>query len=188
MPLSLTLLGANLFDLTQASAWAQSLFDFVRIHSAWAPAVVFALAFAESLAVVSLFVPATFLLVGIGGLIGASDLEFWPVWLGAAAGAALGDWVSYWIGFKLKYRARRIWPLSRDPTRYDRGERFFRRWGVWSVFIGRFFGPLRALVPLIAGMFRMPLFPFQMANVASAMVWAFVLLAPSFAAMQVLQY
>jgi membrane protein DedA with SNARE-associated domain len=179
MPLSLTLLGANLFDLTQSSAWAQPLFDFVRMHGAWAPAVVFALAFAESLAVVSLFVPATFLLVGIGGLVGASDLEFWQVWLGATAGAALGDWVSYWIGFKLEHTARRTWPLARYPDLYD---------GVWSVFIGRFFGPLRALVPLIAGVFRMPLFPFQMANVASAMVWAFVLLAPSFAAMQVLQY
>ena len=75
------------------------LLDFVRTHQGRAPLIVGPLAFAESLAVVSLIVPSTVLLLGIGGLIGASGLEFWPTWLGAAVGAILGDWLSYAIGF-----------------------------------------------------------------------------------------
>jgi len=71
-----------------------------------------------------------------------------------------------------------VWPLSRHPQMVERGHSFFMRWGAWGIFIGRFFGPLRAVVPLIAGIFAMPQFLFQMANIASAMVWAFVLLAP----------
>jgi membrane protein DedA with SNARE-associated domain len=51
-----------------------------------------------------------------------------------------------------------------------------KRWGVLAIFIGRFFGPLRASVPLVAGIFRMPFWPFQVANFASAFVWAAVLL------------
>jgi membrane protein DedA with SNARE-associated domain len=45
-----------------------------------------------------------------------------------------------------------------------------------AIFIGRFFGPLRASVPLVAGIFRMHYWPFQIVNFTSALVWAFVLL------------
>jgi membrane protein DedA with SNARE-associated domain len=45
-----------------------------------------------------------------------------------------------------------------------------------GIFIGRFFGPLRAAVPLIAGIFEMPYWRFQLANFSSAFVWAAVLL------------
>jgi membrane protein DedA with SNARE-associated domain len=161
--------------------------EFVKAHQAWAPFIVAFLAFGESFAVISVVFPATFLMVAIGGLIGASDIAFWPVWAGAAAGASLGDWISYWIGYKLKDTARNIWPLSTHPQMLERGERFFFRYGVWSIFLGRFFGPLRAVVPLVAGMFAMPSLPFQLANVTSAMVWAFVLLAPGFAAFKMMQ-
>lgn len=166
----------------------RQIVDFVKTHQAWAPVIVFLLAFGESLAVIGLFVPATFALVGIGALLGASDIDFWKVWTGAALGAGLGDWVSYWLGFKLEKAAKHVWPLSRYPDLYDRGERFFRRWGVWSIFLGRFFGPVRAIIPLIAGVFHMPAILFQSANWASAMVWAFVLLAPGFAALKIFQY
>ncbi|MDJ1158557.1 DedA family protein [Chelatococcus sp. SYSU_G07232] len=151
---------------------------FVREHEAWAPLIVFVLAFAESFAFISLLVPAWGILIGVGALVGASGLEFWPVWLGAAAGASLGDWISYLIGYYLRDRAAHVWPLSRHPEMVARGHAFFERWGAWGIFIGRFFGPLRAVVPLVAGVFAMSQFLFQMANVASAMVWAFVLLAP----------
>ena len=49
-------------------------------------------------------------------------------------------------------------------------------WGVPSIFIGRFFGPLRASVPLAAGIFEMSYWPFQIANFVSALVWSAVLL------------
>ena len=45
-----------------------------------------------------------------------------------------------------------------------------------AIFIGRFFGPLRASVPLVAGIFAMPYWRFQFANFTSAFVWAAVLL------------
>ena len=51
-----------------------------------------------------------------------------------------------------------------------------KKWGVPSIFIGRFFGPLRASVPLAAGIFEMSYWPFQIANFVSALVWSAVLL------------
>ena len=185
--MSLSAYGQEMLALMQASPFGQQITDFVQANAAWAPVIVFLFAFAESLAVIGVFVPATIFLVGIGALVGASDIEFWPVWAGTAIGAVCGDVVSYWVGYVQKDRARTVWPLSRYPAMYDRGDRFFRKWGVWSLFIGRFFGPVRGMVPLVAGVFEMRFVLFMAANVASAMVWAFVLLAPGFAALHMLR-
>jgi membrane protein DedA with SNARE-associated domain len=155
---------------------AHELVDFVRVHEAWAAPIVFALAFGESLAFISLLIPAWAALVGIGVLIGSGNLNFWPIWIAGSIGAALGDWLSYWVGVKLGPPVAQVWPLSRHPELIPRGERFVNRWGVLAIFIGRFFGPLRASVPLVAGVFGMPYGWFQLANFSSAFVWAAVLL------------
>lgn len=157
---------------------ATALLDFVREHGEYAAPIVLVLAFGESLAFVSLLLPATFILVGVGALIGASGIDFWPIYLAAAIGAALGDWLSYWLGFHYHAQIARMWPLSRNPELLPKGHIFFERWGWPGVFIGRFFGPLRAVVPLVAGACEMPRVPFQIANWASAFVWAGVILAP----------
>lgn len=149
---------------------------FVQEHQAWAPFIAGGLAFGESLAFLSLLFPATVLLVAIGSLVGATGLDFWTICLGATLGAALGDWLSYEIGLRFEDRVFQIWPLSRHPEMVDRGRSFFQRWGAWSVVLGRFFGPLRAVVPLIAGIFGMNRALFQLANFPSALAWAFMLL------------
>jgi len=155
---------------------AHDLVEFVRVHQGWAPPVVFALAFGESLAFISLLIPAWAALVGIGVLISSGNLTFWPVWVAGSIGAALGDWLSFWIGLKVGPAIAHMWPLSRHPELLPEGETFVKRWGALAIFIGRFFGPLRASVPLVAGVFRMPWFQFQAANFSSAFVWAAVLL------------
>ncbi|MDF0520784.1 DedA family protein [Bradyrhizobium yuanmingense] len=156
--------------------FAHALTDFVRVHQAWAAPIVFLLAFGESLAFISLLVPAWGALVAIGALIGVTGINFFPVWIAGALGAALGDWVSYWFGYRYKEKVAEMWPLSRYPGLLPRGEAFVRSWGIPSIFIGRFFGPLRASVPLAAGIFEMPYWSFQAANFVSALIWSAVLL------------
>jgi membrane protein DedA with SNARE-associated domain len=155
---------------------AQHSIEFVRENQAWAAPVAFGLAFGESLAFVSLLIPAWAALVGIGALIQSSGVSFWPIWIGASLGAAIGDWLSYWIGRKFEHAVQGVWPLSRHPGLIPRGEAFVEKWGVLGIFIGRFSGPLRASVPLVAGIFEMPYWRFQAANFSSAFVWAAVLL------------
>jgi len=157
-------------------AYAHHLIQFVAENRVWAAPIVFLLAFAESLAFVSLLVPAWAALVGIGALISSSGISLWPVLVAGAIGAALGDWLSFWVGRKLGPSVAHVWPLSRHPELLPRGEVFVRKWGALGIFIGRFSGPLRASVPLIAGIFEMPFWRFQFANFTSAFVWAAVLL------------
>src|SRR3981081_2385564 len=118
-------------------AHAQQLVEFVRLHEAWAAPIVFALAFGESLAFISRLIPASAAFVGLGVLIGWSQLNFWPIWVAGSIGAALGDWLSYWVGVKLGPPVAHVWPLSRHPDLLPKGEAVVKRWGVLAVCIGR---------------------------------------------------
>jgi len=50
-------------------------------------------------------------------------------------------------------------------------------WGIWAIFLGRFTGPLRATVPIVAGISQMKFWSFQISNVSSAFLWSAVLIA-----------
>jgi len=70
-------------------SYAQDIVEFARVHEVWTTPIAFMLAFGESLAFVSLFIPAWAALVGLGALIEAGELRFWPIWIGGAMGQRL---------------------------------------------------------------------------------------------------
>lgn len=153
--------------------------DFMREHAAWAAPATFVIAFLESLAVVSLFVPATVMLLGLGALVAAGAIGFWEVFAAGVAGAVLGNALSYWVGRRFKDSIAHSWPFRQRPELLARGHSFFDQHGGKSVFIGRFFGPTRAVVPLVAGMTEMPRQRFLTANVLSAIVWVLLSISPA---------
>jgi membrane protein DedA with SNARE-associated domain len=155
---------------------AQPLLDFIKAHQDWAIAVMFITAFGESFAFLSLLFPGTTLLIAAGTLMQTGSLPYMPVLVGAIVGAVLGDSVSYWLGRRFGGGIARMWPFSRNPDLLPSGIRFFEKHGGKSVFIGRFFGPVRAVIPLAAGVLQMPRGWFWFANVTSALVWAPMLL------------
>jgi membrane protein DedA with SNARE-associated domain len=158
---------------------ANTVLGFVRLHPNWAAFVVFAMAFGESLPFISLVFPFWAALVGIGAIVSASDpLIFSTIVAAAATGAALGDWLSYWIGFRYHTQVQRMWPMKNYPRLLEKARAFFKRWGAWGIVIARFSGPLRATVPIAAGIAEMPWLRFQIANWVSAFLWAVVLLSP----------
>jgi undecaprenyl-diphosphatase len=154
------------------------LLAWVSANPLWAWAGVFLAAFAESVAVIGLVVPGVVLMFGFGALIATGALEFWPVFWWAVAGAVTGDGLSFWLGRHFQDRLRKLWPFSRHPRALERGIDFFERYGGKSVAIGRFFGPVRAVIPLVAGMLGMPPWRFVIANLLSALVWALAYLLP----------
>lgn len=158
--------------------WIEEVLRYISANRMVAGPVIFVLAFAESMAFLSLLVPFTAMIVGAGALVGAGTLDPWIVIPWGIAGASFGDSVSYWIGRAFKNKVPRMWPFRDNPEQLERGYRFFARWGVLSVFIGRFFGALRAVVPIVAGMLDMTQWKFQVANVVSAIVWLPMLLVP----------
>jgi membrane protein DedA with SNARE-associated domain/membrane-associated phospholipid phosphatase len=156
----------------------QQLINWVALHPLWAEVIIFLVAMAESLAIVGLIVPGVVMMFGIGALIATGTLEFWPVFTAAVAGAVTGDGLSFWLGRRLQGKVSRIWPFSRHPAELERGIRFFERFGGKSVALGRFFGPVRAVIPLVAGTMGMSPGRFLVANILSAIAWAPAYLLP----------
>lgn len=134
----------------------------------------------ESLALVGLLVPGVVLITTAASLAGHQDIAL--AWLIGAAfiGAVLGDGISFLLGFKHRDQVTQRWPLSQHPEWLGRGALFFERYGIWSVFIGRFVGPVRPIIPLIAGMMRMPPHTFIWANLTSAALWAPAYILPGY--------
>ncbi|MFN4297045.1 MAG: DedA family protein [Brevundimonas sp.] len=152
--------------------------DFVQRNVMWAAPILGLITFGESLVFIGAFFPATALMVTAGGLIGAGILNPIPVLLWCIAGATLGDAVSYWIGRRVGPSAWRHPWLKKHRRPLARARLFFRHYGVASIFLCRFMGPVRAFVPLIAGMTTMNQVKFQLANFFSAVVWVPVMIAP----------
>jgi len=142
--------------------------------------VVLAISLVESLALVGLLVPGVVLITSAASLAAHQDIAL--AWLIGAAfiGAVLGDGISFVLGFKYREQVTRRWPLSQHPEWLARGACFFSRYGVWSVFIGRFVGPVRPIIPLVAGIMRMPPRTFIWANLASAVLWAPAYVLPGY--------
>lgn len=163
--------------------FVDAVVSFVREHESWAIPAVFLVAFGESFCFFSLFWPGTAILVGLTALLaasGATNSIVLPAILAAGIGGSLGYALSYWIGLYFKDSIHKIWPFNGRPELIPKGEMFFARYGAFGVFLGHFFGPVRAVIPVVAGMFAMRQLPFQIANIASAFIWATGVIVPAF--------
>jgi membrane protein DedA with SNARE-associated domain len=156
--------------------FSHQIVGYITVHRDMAVLIIAGTAFGESFAFLSFLFPGTTILIAAGGLVRFHAVDPVSAALAAIVGAILGDAISFWIGRRFGSRLPRMWPFRSHPDALARGMEFFRRYGWASVFIGRFFGPLRAVIPLAAGMMEMPTLPFYMANCLSAVVWAPALL------------
>lgn len=156
----------------------QPFFHWLSDHSTIAGIVVFLIAFTESLIVVGLIVPGIVLMFGVGTLVGAGALAFWDTIIIAFFGAVAGDAISFLIGKHYHERVMQVWPFKQHPEYFEKGERFFRKHGGKSILFGRFIGPVRPIIPAVAGMMGMSQSYFFFINVLSAAGWAPFYLMP----------
>ncbi len=154
------------------------ILQWISTHPEWAVAVVFLIAFFESIAIFSLFVPGWVLLVGVGALIGSGHLDFVNMSLASFTGALTGESLSYYIGWHYRDKIHHWEWFAKHPHWLEKSQVFFHKHGASSVAFGRFFGPVRAFVPLVAGISEMPPMRFTLINIASALVWAPAYLMP----------
>ena len=133
---------------------------------------------------IGVLIPGTTVLLLCGGLLGSGVLPVIPVVASGILGAILGDALSYWIGRWGGTALFRMRLFKRHRRTVARARLFFRRYGLASIFIGRFMGPIRCTIPTVAGALKMAHWRFQAANVVSAIVWVPVLLAPGYLAVE----
>ena len=157
--------------------WNATL-QWVSLHPEAAYLLIWLVSFCESLALVGLLVPGTVIMIGVGALAGVGAISVPVTLLTAMIGAVAGDGISYWLGRHYHLELKQRWPFRSYPRILARGEAFFQRHGGKSVLLGRFVGPVRPVIPAIAGMLDMPPLRFFWINVLSAVGWAVVYILP----------
>ena len=149
------------------------------LASPWAYVVVALLAALEASAFVGLVVPGELALLTGGYLAYQGRASVVVMMAVAAVGAVVGDSVGYEIGRHFGDRLRRSGLGEKvGAERWRRAESYLTERGGRAVFFGRFVGILRALVPALAGVSRMPYRTFLLWNALGGVIWApgFVLL------------
>ena len=158
----------------------QPLIAWLELNPNWVFFAVLVIAFVESLALAGVIVPGVLLLFLVSALAGHINLAIELLLLSGFIGAILGDGVSFFLGHHFKDRLRSLWPFSRYPKTLQMGEQFFQKHGGKSVMLGRFIGPVRPVIPIVAGMLGMSQVRFAVFNASSALIWAPFYILPGY--------
>ncbi len=137
----------------------------------WGYWLVLLVSLLESLVFVGVVVPGATLVVLAGFLSSQGYLDIGDLIWFAAIGAILGDSISYYLGTKgTRFFHNENKLLKADHL--ERGKQFFHTHGSKSIFLARFVGPLRAIVPFVAGISGMGKSRFLFWNIISAFLWS----------------
>ena len=134
--------------------------------------VVAGIVFIETAFLVGFFLPGDSLLFS-AGLVAAtrSDVNIVILIFAVFLAAFIGDQVGYVLGRKIgrPYFQRRN--SKRMQKMLLKSERFYERYGWWSVVIARYIPWVRTFVPPIAGTVKMNYYKFLTANALGAFLW-----------------
>ena len=161
-------------------AWYLELRGWLIQHPDAILLAVFLTALIEAVAVIGTVVPAVPLLFVLSVLAAHAEVGLLPLFIVGMAGAMAGDSISYALGKNFQHRIHTIWPFSRYPDWLNHSEEFVKKHGGKGIIFGRFIGPLRAFVPMAAGIFRMKPIYFLWMNFLSALAWAPTHLLPGY--------
>ena len=96
------------------------------------------------------------MMAGLGALIGGGEVNFWQAWLAGIVGCLLGDWISFWLGWRFKKPLHRWSFMKKNRALLEKTEHALHQHSMITILIGRFVGPTRPLVPMVAGMLDLP--------------------------------
>ncbi|TLX58079.1 phosphoesterase [Stutzerimonas nosocomialis] len=162
--------------------WLETITGWLGAQPQWLGLALLIAACVECLAVVGLLVPGTVLLFAISMLAGSGALGLGETLLLGYIGGLLGDLLSYALGRRYHQNIRKIRPLRNHPEWLLRAEGYFQRYGVASLLVGRFIGPLRPMLPMTAGMLDMPFGRFLLVSLLASAGWAMAYLLPGWTA------
>lgn len=137
-----------------------------------------ALVFGESAALVAIVMPGEIALLVAGALVAQGRVSLTTVLVVAVVAAVSGHAAGYAMGRRYGLRIMTWRPLRRYATSLDGAASLVARRGATAVFLGRWTNVTRIAVPLLVGAGRMSVPRFMVFNVLGGVAWsvAFVLL------------
>jgi len=127
-------------------------------------------------------IPSELIMPFAGYVASTGELNYFLVILIGSLGAVIGSTVAYmlalWLGRPLVDRFGIFFGL--DEGKMASAERWFKRWGVWGIFIGHSLPGIRSVISFPAGLSKMDLKKFVTFTFAGAMVWNTVLVTAGY--------
>ncbi|NIF17953.1 bifunctional DedA family/phosphatase PAP2 family protein [Pantoea sp. Cy-639] len=161
--------------------WLDSLTAWLGANPQWLGLAILVIACIECLAIAGIIVPGTVLLFAVAVLAGNGALGLGETLLLGFLGGLLGDALSYAVGRHFHQNIRRLPLLRSHPQWIGSAETYFQRYGIASLLVGRFIGPLRPMLPMVAGMLDMPLPRFIAVSLLAGAGWSVAYLLPGWA-------
>lgn len=157
---------------------AQDFLAWTQAHPGWALCLLFAAAALDAVFVIGVMVPAGPVLFALGALVALDVVDFWVCVSLAALGAYCGDGFSFWLGRRYGPQLFASPWLARRQAVIEGAQRFFDQHGGKGVLIGRFLGPLRAVLATVAGASGMRLWVFLLVDAVAVWLWALAFILP----------
>ena len=134
---------------------------------------VLGVSFGESAVLMDFVIPGEVGMVVAGAAASRNDLSPWILVVLGSIGSVLGDSFSYVVGRRwgMTLVRRWSWLRRRLEFRFERAHGHFEQHGGRAVFVARWVGALRALVPLVAGTAGMPYRRFLVWDAVAAVLW-----------------
>ena len=161
-----------MFEFNEVILW-------LKDNPEWIALGVFGAAFIESFALIGVIIPGVVLLAVISGM-AASTLSVFELVLIAYVASFLADILSFLLGTSISKSIDKLWPFNKYPNLLVQGRSFVRRFGILGVFVGKFIGPIRPLLPLTAGSLGMNFKYFLTVEIFSSFLWALLYTIPGY--------
>ena len=161
-----------MFEFTELLFWLEK-------NPQWIALGIIEASFIESFALIGIIVPGVVLLAVIARLASAS-LTVYEVVALAYLASLISDIASYFIGFALRNSISKVWPFNKYPEFLTNGRIFFKRYGVIGLFVGKFIGPVRPLLPITAGSMNMNRKHFFLIEIVSCFLWSLMYTLPGY--------
>lgn len=125
--------------------------------------------FAETFVLLGIFIPGTAVLVIMGGLASYEYYDYTILAVFALIGAITGNIVSFELGKMGKLHEEKFPKIVKNTV--AGAKNFFNQHKAKSIFLARFIGPIRPVLPFVAGISEMKRGQFYLYTVLSALLW-----------------
>ena len=138
----------------------------------------FLFSFVEALPIIGSLVPGIALMGIVGYWIGANIISFSQTLFVCFLGAFIGDYLSFLFGKKYSQQVKKWNYFKNRQNLILKGETFLDHYGALAIIVGRFVGPIRSSVPILAGLLNMKERLFILGAIPSAILWTLIYLSP----------
>jgi membrane-associated protein len=140
-------------------------------YGVWTYLILFLVLFFETGIVFTPFLPGDSLLFTAGTMAGMGLFKLWLLYFICIAAVMLGDncnyWIGHFVGSKILHSKRKL--INKEYI--AKTKKFFKKYGPFTLIIGRFMPMIRTFTPFLAGIGRMRYLKFFIYDTVGTFLW-----------------